>query len=306
MKVKKITLSFYFLFFALIAHLSFGQANEQQLNQIKMHIKNIERTYHGRMGVFAINTANQQYFAYRSRERFPMCSTSKLMTVGAILKRNAKYPGLLERKIHYLKTDIQQSGYAPITSQHISDGMTIMALCKAAMIYSDNGAANLLMKELGGPQAVKLFARFIGDSEFRLDRWEPFLNTAVPGDKRDTTTPQAMANSLKKLVLGNILSKSQRQLLQSWLMDNKTGNSRIRSGVPKNWIVGDKTGTGSYGTTNDIGIIWPPNCQPIIMAIYFTQSDKNAIPRDKVIQSATLIVLNTLASYDPCIKLTKT
>lgn len=161
--------------------------------------------------------------------------------------------------------------------------MSISELCQAAVSESDDTAANLLIKKLGGPQVVTDFARSIGDQDFRLDRTEPTLNSAIPGDPRDTTTPESMTQSLNKVLLGNILAPTQRELLKTWLKDNILGDKRIRAGVPKTWTVGDKTGTGEYGTTNDIGIIWPPGSAPIILTIYFAQDKKDAAHREDVL-----------------------
>ncbi|MBX9705509.1 MAG: class A beta-lactamase, partial [Gammaproteobacteria bacterium] len=160
---------------------------------------------------------------------------------------------------------------------------------------SDNTAINLLMKQIGGPKGVTAFARSIGDRRFRLDRWEPELNSALPGDIQDTSTPLAMATSLQRLGLESGLLNTQREQLQSWLKNNKTGDLRIRAGVPRNWIVGDKTGTCKFGTTNDIGILWPPNGLPIVLAIYFTQNEENAAPREDILASVTRIILSAMS-----------
>mgnify|MGYP003512876270 FL=1 len=182
--------------------------------------------------------------------------------------------------------------YSPITEKHLADGMTIFNLCAAAITQSDNTAMNLLIKKLGGLEAVTAFARSIGDNTFRLDRWEPKLNSAIPGDLRDTSTPAAMERSLQQLALSDALALPQRKQLQTWLKSNVTGNYRIRAGLPKAWIVGDKTGTGDYGTTNDIGIIWPPKRSPIVVAIYFTQNKKNAVKREDIIASVTHLLIS--------------
>ena len=163
-------------------------------------------------------------------------------------------------------------------------------------------SANLLIRKLGGPQEVTAFARSIGDQYFRLDRIEPALNSAIPGDPRDTTTPDAMTQNLNKILLGDILGPAQIKLLETWLKNCSTGDKRIRAAVPKSWTVGDKTGTGDYGTTNDIGIIWPPGCKPILLTIYFAQPEPNSPPRDDVIASATKIILDQLAEGDACTK----
>ena len=154
---------------------------------------------------------------------------------------------------------------------------------------------------MGGPKAITAFARSIGDAEFSLNRWEPDLNLATPGDLRDTTTPEAMAKSLRQLTLGNVLGASQRTQLQDWLKASVTGRERIRAAVPTSWTVGDKTGTGPYGTTNDIAVIWPANCQPIVMAIYYTQDHKNAHSQNQVVASAAQIALKKLAQSNLCL-----
>ncbi|HRG63198.1 MAG TPA: class A beta-lactamase [Burkholderiales bacterium] len=252
----------------------------------------LESSVNGRLGIMAINTANNQQLEYRGNELFPFCSTGKVMVVGAILKASESNPQLMLRQLHYSKQDTESSGYAPISGQHIKDGMSVSALSQAAIAYSDNGAMNQLLQLLGGPQAVTSYARSMGDDKFNFVRTEPQLNTAIPGDERDTTTPVAMALSLQKLSLGTALDKKQQAQLQEWLKANTTGDKRIRAGVPKGWIVGDKTGTGSYGTTNDVAVIWPPQAKPIVLVVYFTQNKKDAKPNDQVIAQATKIVID--------------
>ncbi|TXJ00429.1 MAG: class A beta-lactamase [Neisseriales bacterium] len=254
----------------------------------------LESSVNGRLGIMAINTANNQQLEYRGNELFPFCSTGKVMVVGAILKASESNPQLMLRQLHYSKQDTESSGYAPISGQHIKDGMSVSALSQAAIAYSDNGAMNQLLQLLGGPQAVTSYARSMGDDKFNLVRSEPQLNSAIPGDIRDTTTPTAMAASLQKLVLESSLMLPQQQLLQQWLKGNTTGDKRIRAGVPQGWIVGDKTGTGDYGTTNDIAVIWPPHAKPIVIVIYFTQDKKDAKPQDEVIAKASKIVINEI------------
>jgi beta-lactamase class A len=170
--------------------------------------------------------------------------------------------------------------------------MTIAELCAAAIMHSDGTAINLLMARLGGPQTVTAFARSIGDQSFDLT-----------GDKGGTSTPQAMQTSLQKLVLADALAKPQREQLTDWLKNNTTGNLRIRAGVPKGWIVGDKTGTGPRdGTTNDVAVIWPTHCAPLVVAIYYTQTKPHARTRPEVIASATRILVKEFARGDQCIK----
>ena len=252
----------------------------------------LERTLAGRLGVFALNTANGKQLSYHADEYFPMCSTFKVILASAILKRSTQIDGLMQQRIKYQQSDLVT--YSPITERHLEDGMTVAALCAAAIQYSDNTASNLLMKILGGPGAVTTFARSIGDRQFRLDRWETALNSSIPGDRRDTSTPNAMALSLQRLAYGDALEPRLQLQLRVWLQGNTTGVARIRAGVPTDWQVGDKTGTGDYGTANDVALLWPPRRAPVVVAIYTTQAEKDAKARNDVIASAARIVVDWL------------
>ncbi|MBF8179323.1 class A beta-lactamase [Herminiimonas contaminans] len=277
-------------------HLPIHASNQKISRQTAQEeLKKIEARSGGRLGVSAINMATDNRVEYRAEERFPFCSTFKVMVAAAILQRSTSDASLLQKRNHYKKEDTDKSGYAPVTQKHLADGMTVSELCAATLQYSDNAAANFLMKELGGPAAITAYMRSIGDNVFRLDRWEPELNTAVPGDERDTSTPAAMESSLEKLALGSALPQAQREQLMSWLKGNTTGGKRMLAGVPRGWQVADKTGTGSYGTTNDIGILLPPGGGALVTAIYFTQNGKDAAPREDVIVSATRIVVAALS-----------
>jgi beta-lactamase class A len=242
--------------------------------------------------VAALNTAGGAQLNYRASERFALCSTFKVLAASAILRRSATEPGLLQRRIFYTKDAVV--AWSPITGRHIDRGMTIAEICAAALQYSDNTAANLMIRLLGGPAGVTAFARSIGDDTFRLDRWETSLNDAVPGDPRDTSTPGAMLRDLQLLAMGDVLGEAERARLVQWMRGNTTGAKRIRAGVPAGWSVADKTGSGDYGTSNDIGLAWPPGKPPIVLAIYFTQHAKAAALRDDVVAAATRIVVEAL------------
>lgn len=266
----------------------------QSSSSAEAQLAALETASGGRLGVVAFNSTSGARVQHRAHERFPFCSTFKLMLAAAILERSAKDTSLLTRHVNYSKGDI--ISYSPITEKNLATGMTVAALCAATVQYSDNAAANLLMKILGGPPAVTAFARSIGDQAFRLDRWETELNTAIPGDLRDTTTPAAMADSVHRLALGDALGTAQRDQLQAWLLGNTTSTERFLAGVPAGWKVGDKTGSGSYGTTNDVGVLWPPaGAAPLVAAVYLTFPDKDAKGRNDVIASAVRIVVAGLA-----------
>lgn len=279
---------------------SLSVASYAGVSQLNLQYQLLEKSSDGTLGVAAIDTESHESLNYNANKRFPFCSTFKFVLVAAILRKSQIDYGLLEKKLHYTKQDLV--GWSPITRKHLSQGMTVKQLCKAAITQSDNAAANLLMKLLGGPKAVTWFARTIRDKKFNLVRWETALNTAIPGDPRDTTTPLSMTNSLKAIVLGNILAPQNKHLIKSWLLENATGAKRMRSGTPRGWLVGDKTGTGDYGTTNDIGVVWPPTCNPIIISLYFTQYKKNAAPDEKILAKATQFVLKSLSKKDACLR----
>lgn len=245
-----------------------------------------------RLGYYAWDIGAGQVIQHHATQHFPLCSTAKLMIAGAILKASMSQPKLLDRRLYFNRHFLQQAGYAPITKEHVKIGMTIAALCAAAIEYSDNAAANLLMKQLDGPEAVTAFAHKIGNVSFRLDRWEPQLNTSIPGDPHDTATLKSMAKSLYALTEGKVLGKQQQQLLIRWLVGSKTGAHRIRAGVPKGWRVGDKTGSGQYGTTNDVAILWPPHHAPIVMATYYTKAKQDAAPNDQMIARVVRYLVN--------------
>ncbi|MYM24361.1 class A beta-lactamase [Duganella sp. FT135W] len=246
----------------------------------------LEKESAGRLGVAALNTADGRTVLHRADERFPFCSTFKMMLSAAILSRE---PALLKKRIAYDKSDLVS--YSPVTSKHVGEGMTVAELCEATLQISDNAAANLLMKQIGGPAAVTAYARSIGDTEYRQERWETELNTALPGDPRDTTTPLAMAKSLQKLVLGEALPTAARKQLKDWMLGNTTGATRIRSGVPAGWPVADKTGSGDYGSVNDIAVIWPPGKAPIVLAVYITQPNKDDKTRPEIHGDVAKIVI---------------
>jgi Beta-lactamase class A len=253
----------------------------------------IETRTGGRIGVAALDTSNSKRIDYRPEERFPMCSTFKFLAAAAVLKRVDDKQEKLERFVSYDAKDILE--YAPVTKEHLKDGgMTLRALCAAAIEQSDNTAGNLLLDAIGGPTGLTNFVRTLGDRVTRLDRIEPELNSAIPGDERDTTTPTAICSDMQRLLLGDALSEASRRQLEDWLQRNETGGPMIRAGVPSNWIVGDKTGRGANGVTNDIAIIRPPNRAPILLAIYSVGSTATANDRAAAIAEVAKIVVESL------------
>ena len=277
---------------AVVPMLAFSAVSWAQtatkMTSVQQQLAALEKDSGGRLGVMLINTEDNSQIAYRADERFAMCSTSKFMAASAILKQSETQTELLNRRVSLKKSDLVN--YNPITEKHLDTGMTVGELAAAALQYSDNTAMNKLIEQLGGPQKVTEYARKLGDKTFRLDRTEPTLNTAIPGDDRDTTSPRAMALSLQHVTLGSALAEPQRAQLVEWMKGNTTGAMSIRAGLPATWVVGDKTGSGDYGTTNDIAVIWPDNKAPLILITYFTQPEKDAKSRRDVLASAAKIV----------------
>ena len=253
----------------------------------------IEQRTGAQIGVAAVDTDSGKRLDYRSQERFPMCSTFKFLAAAAVLKRVDEKQDRLDRFIRYDAKDILE--YAPVTKAHLKDGgMTLSALCAAAIEQSDNTAGNLLLDTIGGPVGLTNFARSIGDEMTRLDRKEPELNSAIRSDERDTTTPAMMCADMQRLLLGNVLAESSRHQLEDWLRQNETGSLMIRAGVAKTWTVGDKTGRCGNGATNDVAIIHPPGRTPIVVAIYSIGSTSSADDRAAIVAEAARTVVEFL------------
>ncbi|MEU5107136.1 class A beta-lactamase [Streptomyces sp. NPDC021354] len=254
--------------------------------------KDLEREFDARLGVYAIDTGSGREVAYNDGERFAYNSTFKALACGAVLQKHSL--SAMDKKITYSRSDLLPN--SPITEKHVDTGMTLAELCDATIRYSDNAAANLIFEELGGPKALDAILEKMGDNATRMDRPEPYLSRWVPGETRDTTTPRAFAKDLRAYVLGDVLGKGERTQLTKWLRTNKTGDNLIRAGVPKDWVVGDKTGTGSYyGARNDIAVVWPPDRAPIVMAILSHRGKKDAEPDDRLIAEAASVVADTLS-----------
>jgi beta-lactamase class A len=249
----------------------------------------LESRYGGRLGVASLSVGTGAATSRRADERFPMCSTFKTAAVALVLTRVDQGEERLDRRVVFNAGDVVT--YSPVTESRVGPpGMTVAELCEAAMTLSDNTAANLLLASFGGPAALTGYIRSIGDTTTRLDRLEPELNEAAPGDPRDTTTPAAMLETFRRLVLGDALSAESRSRLTSWLVANRTGDARIRAGLPKGWRVGDKTGSGNHGVTNDVAIVWPPTRPPLLLAVYYAGSSASADQRNAVVAQVARVV----------------
>jgi beta-lactamase class A len=261
------------------------------LGAAEARIATLEQQHGGRLGVVAMDTETGASITYRPDERFPLCSTFKFLAAAAILRRVDAGTEKLDRQIAYGSSDLVT--YSPVTQDHAGAGMPLGEICAAAIEWSDNTAGNLMLGTIGGPQGLTQYVRSLGDSVTRLDRTEPTLNTAIAGDQRDTTSPQAMIADLKRILLGEELSAASRQQLEAWLIDDRVSAKRIRAGLPPTWRAGDKTGSGDNGTANTVAILWPPSGAPILAAVYYTGSSASADLRNAVHAEIGRIIAQT-------------
>ncbi|WP_406193292.1 class A beta-lactamase [Kitasatospora sp. NBC_01560] len=241
--------------------------------EVADRLAELEREHAARLGVFGRNTATGRTVLYRADERFALCSVFKPLAAAALLRDFDRDGEFLAKRIHYTAKDVADAEYAPDTGlpENLANGMTVEELCAAAVSHSDNAAANLLLRELGGPTAVTRFCRSIGDGRTRLDRWEPELNSAEPWRTTDSTSPRAIAATYARLLLGDVLPPADRERLTGWMLANTTNTARFRAGLPKDWILADKTGGGSsYGVANDVGVVRAPDGPPIVLAVLTT------------------------------------
>ncbi|GAB2651548.1 class A beta-lactamase [Arenimonas aestuarii] len=249
----------------------------------------LEARHGGRLGVAALDTFSGRVLANRSDERFAMCSTFKLLLAGQVLAAVDAGRERLDRRLAWTTDEV--ISWSPVIDKHDGKlGLSVETLCEATMTLSDNTAANLLLAEHGGPRGLTDWLASIGDAVTRLDRNEPGLNEATPGDPRDTTTPDAMVATMRKLLLGDVLSPASRTRLTGWMLANQTGDKRLRAGLP-GWRVGDKTGTNNTGNANDIGILRAPDrSAPILVAAYYAESTSTHAERDAVLADVGRVV----------------
>nr|WP_088328130.1 class A beta-lactamase Bla1 [Bacillus cereus] len=259
-----------------------NQATHKEFSQL-------EKKFDAQLGVYAIDTGTNETISYRPNERFAFASTYKALAAGVLLQQNSI--DTLNEVIKFRKEDLVD--YSPITEKHIDTGMTLGEIAEAAVRYSDNTAGNILFHKIGGPKGYEKALRQMGDRVTMSDRFETELNEAIPGDIRDTSTAKVIATNLKDFTVGNALPDDKRKVLTDWMKGNATGDKLIRAGVPTDWIVGDKSGAGSYGTRNDIAIVWPPNRSPIIIAILSSKDEIEAIYDNQLIAEAAEVVVNT-------------
>ncbi|WP_374537846.1 class A beta-lactamase [Micromonospora aurantiaca (nom. illeg.)] len=250
----------------------------------------LERRSGARIGVFALDTGTGRTLAHRADERFAYASTCKALAAGAMLAATSDADR--DRVVRYRRADLV--AHSPVTERHVETGMTLRDAAEAAVRYSDNTAGNLLFDALGGPAGFERALRDVGDQVTRPARTEPELNAATPGDERDTSTPRALAGSLRAYTLGETLPPADRDLLLGWMRASTTGSGLVRAGVPAGWQVADKSGTGGYGTRNDIAVVWPPDRAPIVLAVMSSRDSRDAEPDDALVAQAARVTVTAL------------
>lgn len=251
----------------------------------------LESRFSARVGVYAVDTATGRTVEHRASTRFPYASTIKAHTAGAVLDELSADE--LRQRIRWTDADLVE--HSPVTERHVGDGLTVEQLIAAAVTESDNTAANLLMDLVGGPTGLEERLRDLGDHTTSVDRAEPLLNSAVPGDARDTTTPRALATTFSSYVLGDVLTATERRLLDAVLERSTTGDDLVRAGVPDTWQVADKSGTAAYGTRNDLAVVRPPGRAPWVIAVMTTARSNGAEPRDALVAATTRVVVRALS-----------
>ncbi|GAB2751999.1 class A beta-lactamase [Streptomyces bullii] len=262
-------------------------------DDVTARLRALEEQHGARLGVYAHNLRTRRTVRYRADELFPICSLFKTLAAAAVLRDLDRHGEVLSRRIHYTAADLPKEG-SDKTREHLAEGMTIAELCDVAIRFSDNGAGNLLLRELGGPTAITRFARSLGDPVTRLDRWETELNSAEPWRVTDTTSPRAIGRTYARLVLGDALNRRDRALLTHWLVNNTTSGNRLRAGLPSTWTVADKTGAGSYGTNNNAGLAWTEDGTPLVLAIQSTKPDQDAPWDHPLIEKTAALLADVL------------
>lgn len=232
----------------------------------------LETEFDARLGVYALDVDSGRTVTYRADERFGYASTYKALAAGAML--TGGFQGRLDSVVRYSRSDLVD--HSPVTREHVAVGMTVRALIEAAIRDSDNTAGNLLLRQLGGPAGLQAALRRLGDHVTSVDRFEPELNEATPGDDRDTSTPRALATDLGRYAVDGVTQKPNRQLLLGWMRDDASGSTTIRDGLPPTWTVSQKTGHGGYGTVDDIAVVSSPGGGPIVLAVLSSRAARGA------------------------------
>ncbi|NSY37859.1 class A beta-lactamase [Leisingera sp. ANG59] len=276
---------------ALGLALATAAAAQSPFKILAASVSHAEERLNGRVGIALVETDTGAAWFHRADEKFLMNSTMKTPVCGAVLARSDAGKLSLSEQLPVRESDLLS--YAPVTKKHAGETMSIADLCLAALDWSDNTAANLLISRLGGPNEVTKFFRSIGDTVSRLDRYEPELNTFAAGSPLDTTTPAAMAETLRALLVGNALSVSSRNLLGKWMSYGSVTSTLLRKEAPANWEFFDKSGAGSH-TRSIIALVTPEGSAPWIVAIYISDTDADFATRNAALKELGAAVIKVM------------
>lgn len=264
-----------------VSILSFSSIILAETSAVNSAIEHAKKQLGAKVGVSVLDGKGEQLFSYNSDQRFPLMSTFKTLACAKLLHDNQINNGMMD-KVYPIKADAILE-YAPVFKDKVGTEVSLKEACFATMTTSDNSAANLVLSHIGGPAGVTKFLIDNGDNVTRLDRIEPLLNEAIPGDKRDTTTPYAMNKTITNLVLGNALNDTSKQQLNDWMKANKVSNGLLRSVLPKGWEIADRSGAGGHGSRGITAVVWNEQQQPLVISIYLTGTKASIPERDKEI-----------------------
>lgn len=268
---------------------SFGAEDDALLAELLR----IENNLDARIGFVAQDSETGMRWEYNADQRFPLNSTFKTLACAGLLQLVDDGSEQISARVSVSSADLVT--YSPVLEAYADTrDITLFELCEATMATSDNTAANLILQRLGGPEGVTNFARMLGDRVTRLDRWETELNTAMPGDERDTTTPSAMVSNLERLLVGNALSAASTEQLRAWLVSNQVADDLFRLSIPDGWIIGDRTGAGGFGSRSITAVIWPPDRKPVFVAFYITETTASVAERNAAIAELGSIFIELL------------
>ncbi|UOQ89356.1 class A beta-lactamase [Agromyces endophyticus] len=266
-----------------------GTRSGRSSERMARRLGELERDASVTIGVTAVTHGDRRAFRYRGDTRFPMCSLFKVLAAAALVQSRGYDEAYWSTPIPFTDADlvVDSNVLDKLDPQQATPGL----LADAALRYSDNTAGNLMLRELGGPAAITAFATSLGATRTRLDRWEPDLNAAVPGDERDTTTPDDIATMYSALLLDDAAGVLTSARLREWMLRNTTSGARMRAGLTPPYELADKTGGGEFGVVNDAGVLWRPGRPPMTLAILTRTDRPDAVRNNEVVAEATRIVV---------------
>ncbi|MFV0575049.1 MAG: class A beta-lactamase [Vibrio sp.] len=253
----------------LLPLIAFAEPSQYPL--VDKQIQQVEQELSARVGVTILDVDSGKLWDHNGDQRFPLTSTFKTIACGKLL--NDSEDGQLQLTDTVKVRTVDLVTYSPVVEKYVGKQIELQNACQAAMYMSDNTAANIIIKAVGGTEAVTQFARTLGDKVTRLDRFEPELNQGKPNDERDTTTPNMISQDINALLFGSVLSEQSKQQLKEWMVNNQVTGNLLRSVLPDYWHIADRSGAGGYGSRSITAVVWTDNQSPVIISIYLTQTE---------------------------------